>query len=84
MTFGIGRAVAATESRKGEHVWSLAKDGHRIDVELLDQSDAGMELRTLKDGEWCSGRRFSDREAALRHAERNRIDLATKGWQPAP
>ena len=66
--------------RPGETLWTLSKDGVRVTAELLDQSSAGMELRMLRNGEWQSGRRFADREAALRHAEYNRRLLA-KGWK---
>ena len=66
--------------RSGERLWTLTRDGVRLTAELLDQSSAGMELRMLRDGEWMSGRRFADKEAALRHAESNRQQLLTKGW----
>jgi hypothetical protein len=61
----------------------LTKDGITLAAELLGQSSAGMELRMLKDGDWLSGRRFSDRVDALRHAEHNRQQLLAKGWHGA-
>ena len=67
-------------ARHGEPLWELTKDGARVTAELLDQSSAGVELRMLRNGEWQSGRRFSERANAGAHAEKNRQQLLARGW----
>jgi hypothetical protein len=69
--------------RQGEPLWTLTKDDVRVAAELMDQSSAGVELRMLRNGEWQSGRRFTERINAVAHAEQNRLGLVAKGWQPA-
>jgi hypothetical protein len=59
---------------------ALTKDGHRVDAQLVDQTTAGCELRLLKDGEWLSGRRFSDKARSMAHGENIRHDLERTGW----
>ncbi len=82
MTFGIGDRVKSVVTRNGERLWSVVKDGHRLDAEFLDQHAAGLELRLLFDGDWYSGRRFDDRARAQAHANRSREQLLAKGWEP--
>ncbi len=66
--------------RKGEPLWTLAKDGVTVTADLLDQSQAGVELRMFRKGEWQSGRRFRERDRAIAHADGHRLQLLAKGW----
>jgi hypothetical protein len=67
--------------RESERLWTLPKDGVTITADLLDQSQAGVELRMFRDGEWQSGRRFRERDRAIAHADGLRQQLLAKGWQ---
>jgi hypothetical protein len=62
-------------------LWTVTKDGQRVEAQLVDQTEAGCELRMLQNGEWLSGRRFSDRARAMAHGEDARHQLEARGWQ---
>ncbi|MEP6998819.1 MAG: hypothetical protein ABI900_14290 [Betaproteobacteria bacterium] len=62
-------------------LWTVTKDGQRVDAQLVDQSAAGCELRMLQNGEWLSGRRFSDRARAITHGDDVRQQLESRGWR---
>lgn len=64
-------------------LWTLTKDAQRIDAELVDQGAAGFELRLLRDHEWFSGRRFSNRAQAVAHSVERRRELLSRGWSPS-
>jgi hypothetical protein len=61
-------------------LWTVTKDGQRIDAQLADQSEAGCELRMLQNADWLSGRRFSDRARATAHGDDVRQQLESRGW----
>jgi hypothetical protein len=61
-------------------LWTVTRDGQRVDAQLVDQTTAGCELRMLQNGEWLSGRRFSDKARAMAHGEDVRRQLETRGW----
>ena len=61
-------------------LWTATKDAQRVDAQLVDQSPAGCELRMLQNGEWLSGRRFSDRARAIAHGDDVRHQLEARGW----
>jgi hypothetical protein len=61
-------------------LWTLTKDARRIDAQLVDQSKAGCELRMLQNGEWLSGRRFSDCARAIAHGADVQHQLESRGW----
>ncbi len=61
-------------------LWTMTKDGQRIDAQLVDQSAAGCELRMLQNGDWLSGRRFSDKARAMAHGDDVRHQLEKRGW----
>lgn len=67
--------------RTGDTLWTLTKEGVGVTAELLDQSSAGVELRMHRDGEWLSGRRFSERANAIAYALKHREQLTAKGWR---
>jgi hypothetical protein len=63
----------------GERVWSLIKNGRRIDYELRFHGDAyGWECQFLLDGELAEGRRCT-RELALQEADVQRRRLFATG-----
>jgi hypothetical protein len=62
-------------------LWTVTKDGQRVDAQLVDQSEAGCELRLLQNGEWLSGRRFSDKARAMAHGDDVRHQLESRGWR---
>jgi hypothetical protein len=62
-------------------LWTVTKDGQRIDAQLVDQSEAGCELRMLQNGDWLSGRRFSDKARAMAHGDEVRKQLEQRGWR---
>lgn len=64
-------------------LWTVKKDSHRIDAELVEQGAAGWEIRLLRDHEWHSGRRFRNRVQAVAHAVDTRRELLTRGWSPS-
>jgi hypothetical protein len=67
--------------REGERLWMLTKDGVTVTADLLDQGEAGVELRMFRNGEGQSGRRFLERDRAIAHAGSLRQQLLTKaGW----
>jgi hypothetical protein len=75
--------VAPTKPRPTEPLWTLTKAGQRIDAELIDQREAGCELRMLQNGEWLSGRRFSEKARANAHGDDVRHQLEKRGWSLA-
>ena len=64
-----------------ESLWTVTKDGQRVDAQLVDQTEAGCELRMLQNGEWLSGRRFSDKARAMAHGDDVRHQLEQRGWR---
>jgi hypothetical protein len=64
-------------------LWTLTRDGQRIDAELVDQGTAGFELRLLRDHEWFAGRRFGNRAQAVAHSVETRRELLSRGWKPS-
>jgi hypothetical protein len=72
--------VAPAKPRTAEPLWTATKDAQRVDAQLVDQSESGCELRMLQNGEWLSGRRFSDRARAIAHGEDVRQQLESRGW----
>jgi hypothetical protein len=66
----------------GEHVWSLRKNGKRIDCELRFHGESyGWEVQCLHDGVLAYGQRFILHEHAVAEAEPQRQRLAKEGWE---
>jgi len=66
---------------RGERIWSLRKDVHRVDRELrFHRESYGWECQCLYDGELVHGRRFGRQEDALEEAEAHRERLLADGW----
>ena len=73
------------QPRPGEPVWSLQKNGRRVDCELRDHGEPyGFEYQVFDNGELAYGRRCGVRAAALAEADAKRRRLITHGWQPEP
>ena len=53
-----------TQPRRGEHLWTLEKDGRRVDCRLLEERGAGVEVQLFRDREFYGGRRFATRAMA--------------------
>jgi hypothetical protein len=64
-------------------LWTATKGAQRVDAQLVDQSASGCELRMLQNGEWLSGRRFSDHARAIAYGEDVRQQLEARGWVAA-
>jgi len=75
--------VVPAKPRSAEPLWTATKGAQRVDAQLANQSDSGCELRMLQNGEWLSGRRFSDRARAIAHGEDVRQQLESRGWVEA-
>jgi hypothetical protein len=64
----------------GKHLWSLRKNGSRIDCKLRFHGESyGWEYQCLHDGELAYGQRFIRREGALSQAEAQRERLTRAG-----
>jgi hypothetical protein len=66
--------------RPGERVWSMTKNGKRVDAELRDHGEFGCECQFVVDGELARGRLWPTRAGALMGAEAKLRELAGKGW----
>jgi hypothetical protein len=77
---GNAPQVVPATPRPAEPLWTATKDAQRVDAQLVDQSGSGCELRMLQNGEWLSGRRFSDKARAMAHGEDVRRQLESRGW----
>jgi hypothetical protein len=64
-------------------LWTVKKDSHRIEAELVEHGAAGWEIRLLRGHEWQSGGCFRNRVQAVTRAVDTRRELLTRGWSPA-
>lgn len=72
-------------SKPGEHVWSLHKNGRRVDCELRFHGESyGWECKCLYNGELAYGQRYLLRAGALEEAETQRRRLVKEGWTLTP
>jgi hypothetical protein len=56
----VGRAksnASPLQPRSRERLWTLLKDGKRIDAELMFHGEYGVEIQFLHEGEMAYGRR---------------------------
>ena len=69
------------QSKHGEHIWTLRRNGRRVDCELRFHGESyGWECQCLHDGELAYGQRYVLHQAALEEAEAQRQRLITAGW----
>jgi hypothetical protein len=67
--------------KPGERVWSLVKDGRRLDCELRFQGESyGWECQVLEDGVLRFGSRFPSHAGAVAEAEAKRERLLRNRW----
>jgi hypothetical protein len=72
----------ARKPRPPEHIWSLWKNGRRMDCGLYFHGEShGWECQLRDDGFLEFGQRFIFKEAALRFVGELRRDLEQEGWQ---
>ena len=76
-------APPSRQSKPGEHVWSLRRNGKQIDCELRFHGESyGWECQCLHDGLFAHGQRFILREGAMAEAAGQRQRLMKEGWGP--
>lgn len=64
----------------GEKIWSMTKNGKRVDAELRDHGEYGCECQFFYNGELAHGRLWRTREEAVGEAEAKRRELGAVGW----
>ena len=69
-----------TTPKARERVWTLVRDNRRIDAELLNQGEAGVEVQFILNGELARSWRFPSRAGALGEADAQRARLLSAGW----
>lgn len=69
--------LPARRPRRGEVIWTEARDQVTWTCELREQEAAGVEAQVLRDGDLVVGRRFGSRNHALAWAELFRERLRT-------
>jgi|SRR5712692_3828650 len=74
------RTIPPQQSRPGERLWSLRKDGDEIDCQLRYHGEWGVEAQFFRRGEFWNGRRFDTRALAVQWAELEREALRREGW----
>ncbi|HZT76948.1 MAG TPA: hypothetical protein VFA27_09840 [Vicinamibacterales bacterium] len=70
-------------TRRGEPVFSMTKNGRRLDAELRDHGEFWCEIQFLVDGDLVYGRLWPNRSVALVEAEVKRVELNARGWTPS-
>ena len=71
---------APIQPRRGEHLWTLEKDGRRVDC-LLVHGEHGVEVQLFREREFYGGRRFATRALADAYAsEERRLLIEQEGW----
>ena len=79
---GSARSIGAQLAPEiGESLWSLAKDGRRIECELHSGSRNDFAVHVLRAGEVRVRSAFERRELALLHADTLKRDLGANGWK---
>jgi hypothetical protein len=61
-------------------LWTLTKNGKRIDAELMFHAEYGVEIQFLHEGLMAYGRRWTLRGQAVQEATLKRIELERQGW----
>jgi hypothetical protein len=83
-TYAPGATRAKIPTSRGELLWRLTKDGHRIDATLVEEPGAAT-LQMFYDNELRYVRQFEYREIAVDHSEERREQLQdADGWSWRP
>lgn len=77
---GEGRTGGPCKPRPRERLWTLTKNGKRIDEELLFHAEHGVEIQFLHEGVIAYGRRWTLRAQAIDEANTKRAELEVQGW----
>jgi hypothetical protein len=64
-----GQAGAPCKPRPRERLWTLTKNGKRIDAELLFHAEYGVEIQFLHESVMAYGRRWTLRAQAIDEAQ---------------
>lgn len=75
-----GSTSVPCKPRPRERLWTLTKNGKRIDAELLFHAEHGVEIQFLHEGVMAYGRRWMLRAEAVREADAKRTELERQGW----
>lgn len=70
----------ACKPRSRERLWTMTKNGKRIDAELLFHAEYGVEIQFLHEGLMAYGRRWMLRVQAVEEAATKRAELESLGW----
>lgn len=79
-----GQPPAPCQPRPRERLWTLTKNGKRIDAELLFHAEHRVEIQFLHEGVMAYGRRWTLRAQAADEAVLMRAELEAQGWSSAP
>ena len=75
-----GQTPAPCKPRPRERLWTLTKNGKRIDAELLFHAEHGLEIQFLHEGVMAYGRRWTLRAQAVDEAATKRAELERAAW----
>lgn len=70
--------------RPRERLWTLTKNGKRIEAEMLYHAEYGVEIQCLHEGVMRYGRRWTLRAQAVEEAATMRVELESQGWAAIP
>jgi hypothetical protein len=74
------RKLAPRQPQPGEPLWTILRDGQRLECELRDHGAWGMEVQIYRDGKFLYGRRWPSRALALEEAnEQKAVYLGNGG-----
>ena len=65
--------------RAAEPLWSIDKNGFRVDCALIDRGMQGVDVEISSFGNWSSAHRCESRGAAISEAEELKAGLLRKG-----
>jgi hypothetical protein len=65
--------------RPNEHLWAIRKDGRRLDGELRDHGEWGVEVQVFREGEFLYGRRWATRALSLEEADKQKARYLREG-----
>ena len=75
-----GQTPAPCTPRRRERLWTLKKNGKRIDAELLYHAEYGVEVQFLHEGVMAYRRRWTLPGQAVEEASAKRAELQQAGW----
>jgi hypothetical protein len=77
----VGRSPATScKPRPRERLWTLTKNGKRIDAELMFHAEYGVEIQFLHEGVMAYGCWWTLRAQAVSEATEKRAELEAQGW----